>query len=81
MDVISFFHAIILDTLQSLQSEFQAGDGEAKAFRPTKNLIINFVYAFSFSVKSLIITTLHGFARTRYNIMHKNYMNKKNQKH
>ena len=31
VELISFFHAIILDTLQSLQSEFQAGDGEAKA--------------------------------------------------
>ena len=51
MDVISFFHAIILDTLQSLQSEFQAGDGQAKALRPTKKLIF-LVY------KSLIITTL-----------------------
>ena len=58
MDVISFFHAIILDTLQSLQSEFQAGDGEAKAFRPTKNSIILCMHVFSFSVKSLIITTL-----------------------
>ena len=53
MDVISFFHAIILDTLQSLQSEFQAGDGEAKAFRPTKKLIV-----FGYNYKSLIITTL-----------------------
>ena len=49
MDVISFFHAIILDTLQS---EFQAGDGEAKALRPTKNLIIC-AFSFRFSHRLL----------------------------
>ena len=51
MDVTSFFRAIILDTLQS---EFQAGDGEAKALRPTKNLII---CAFSFRFSHRFFTT------------------------
>ena len=43
MYVISFFHAIIFDTLQSLQSEFQAGDGEARIY----NLCMLFLFRLS----------------------------------
>ena len=60
----SFFSSLAtlnsLDKLQSLQSESQAGAGEAKAFRliTVHQEFSCFIYFFIFSVKSLMITTL-----------------------